>query len=578
MLARIEIRGFKRFFVRTVRYVPLFVTLLALLIPSYGRATDELIAVLPWKVNAPGDVDYLKRAIVDMLSSRIGSSQAVELVKTNAIRDALGENGPEDITDEVAEEVGNKVGADYVLFGSLSVMGDSLSLDAKLVDVGEGSITPFYFRGKGIDSLVDMTEKMASSVLAPLHDRFAAGEVEAEIPSGPTYTGKFPLQVDEEDAGQVGPEKVEEKGVETEELKKTDDFIKTARTETEKEKKKSLWKSHPMKGFFTAFEAIDLDGDGKKEVVLISKRDILISRVEGTGLKVLKEIKGGRQVENIGIASTGGNDATPMVYISSLQGGAPNGQILEFKNGEFRVTSSGIPWLMRVVKVQGNGPQLLGQRYRSFDGFHGDVRVLQIGGDGVTDVGPFDLPEKVGLYGFELFDVTGDGEVELIALDHRNRLRLYKRDNGRWEEYWKSDDIYGGSLNFIEPGKRAIAASEREVVVIKGRFSYADLNSDGRMELIIKKNEGGGLLGKRAKRILYFKKGEILSLTWASEMELDKGFDENWRTKAMSGYIADFTVDDMDGDGTSDLTMLVVEGITMFRNKPKSYLFSFSSF
>jgi hypothetical protein len=137
-LVNIESRGF----VRIVKYIPLLMTLLVLFVPSYSRASDEStvpdrmvrdrtgakIAVLPLKVNATGDVDYLKRAIVDMLSSRIGSSQAVELVKTNAIMDALDEMGLEDITDDVAEEVGERVGADYVLYGSLSIIGDSLSL------------------------------------------------------------------------------------------------------------------------------------------------------------------------------------------------------------------------------------------------------------------------------------------------------------------------------------------------------------------------------------------------------------------------------------------------------------------
>jgi hypothetical protein len=578
-------------FARTLIRLSLFLTLFVLFVPFYGRAAEELevpdsavpddtavkIAILPWKVNAQGDVDYLKRAILDMLSSRIGSHRAVELAKTHAVRDALGEYGPEGITDEVAEEVGEILDADYVLYGSLSIIGESLSLDAKLVDVKEGSVTPFYSTGTGVDSLVDMAEKLASGVLGP-----AGGVAEPRVPPGPTYTGKFePKKGEKKKVGAV-PEKVEKAEVEAEDKKKKDDFRIIAKAEGEEEEKKALWKSTSMKGLFKAFEVTDLDGDGRKELVLITKRDILISRVEAEGLKVLKKIEGGRQVENIAISSTAGDKGgLPVVYVSRLRTGIPSGQILEFKDNDFRITASGIPWFMRVVNVQGKGPQLIGQRFRVSDGFYGGIRVLERTGDRVKDVGAFaiDLPERVGLYDFELFDATGDGKVELVALDGRNRLRLYKRDDGKWEEYWKGEGFYGGSLNVIELDWKSISTSEREYALINGRFFYADLDGDGRTELIIKRNEAGGLLGKHGEKAFSFKKGAIWSLTWGgADSVLDNGFDENWRTKAVTGYIADFTVEDLDGDGTMELTMLVVEGITMFKRKPKSYLLSYSLF
>jgi TolB-like protein len=594
-LVNIESRGF----VRIVKYIPLLMTLLVLFVPSYSRASDEStvpdrmvrdrtgakIAVLPLKVNATGDVDYLKRAIVDMLSSRIGSSQAVELVKTNAIRDALDEMGLEDITDDVAEEVGERVGADYVLYGSLSIIGDSLSLDAKLVDVEDGSITPFYSSGRGIDSLVDMAEKMASMVLAPVSGLPAVAGVEPQIPSVPTYMGKFAPKEVERDKEEAVPVKEEKKAVETavsEEIvvsKKREDFITTPKAKIAGEIKNALWKSGQLKGFFKGFEAIDLDVDGKKELVLISKRDIIIARVEGEGLKVLKEIKGDSHVENIAISSSGGDGIEPpVVYISRLRAGLTSSQILEFKNNDFMITASGIPWLMRAVRVQGNKSQLIGQKFKIADGFYSSVKVLKRDGNRVVDMGPFGLPRVVGLYGFELFDLTGDGQMELVALNTRYRLRVYKRSNDKWEEHWKADGRYGGSLNIIELEELSITPDETEYVIINGRFLYADLDRDGRTELIIKRNEAGGFLGNLVKRVYKFKKGEILSLKWGSETGFYEGFEENWKTRAVSGYIADFALEDMDGDGTTELTILVVEGTSMFRSRPKSYLLSYSLF
>ncbi len=55
------------------------------------------IAVLPWKVNAAEDIGFVSGAMVEMLSSRIGSTGGVEMVRPGPLKD-----GP---NDEVAAGV-----------------------------------------------------------------------------------------------------------------------------------------------------------------------------------------------------------------------------------------------------------------------------------------------------------------------------------------------------------------------------------------------------------------------------------------------------------------------------------------
>lgn len=571
---------------RNVKHILILAALLALVVLSPAGAADEAkgpgrtakIAVLPFNINATGDVDYLKRAVVDILSSRIGAIQTVELEKTHAVIEALGGTAPGDITDKIAEDVGEKLGADYVLYGSLSLLGESLSLDVKLVDVKQGSITPFFSRGAGIDSVVDMAERVASMVLPPVAG-VEAGEVEFPAPVGSSYTGKFPTPKVEKEEAVAVEEKLEEKPkVVAKKPEKEDKFIITPGAPLEGERD-ILWKTGVMKGVFKGFRAIDLDSDGRKELVLIDKRNITISRIEAGELKVLKEIKGDRHVELLYVSTSGGDGSgPPVVYISGLRAGNPNSKILEYKDNDFKITASGIPWLLRAVHIQGEEPKLFGQRFRITEGFYGKKRVLKRDGAKVKNVGAAALPLRVGLYDFELFDLTGDGQVELVELDEHFRLRIYRKEGGVWDEMWKAEGRYGGSLNYVDLEEIAITPAETEFVIIKGMFLHADLDGDGRMEIIIKRGQAGGLLGSLAARVPFFKRSEITSISWTSDTGYGVGFKENWKTKSVSGHIADFTIDDLDGDGTPELTMLVVEGMKMFKVKPRSYLLSLSLF
>ncbi|MBI1912099.1 MAG: hypothetical protein HYS21_08860 [Deltaproteobacteria bacterium] len=519
--------------------------LVLLLIPSYGWSETSKIAVLPWKVNSAENMDFVKNAMSDMLTSRIGATQTVEMVTADAVKGAVGEKASE-ISDSLAASIAKKLRADYVIYGSITIFGNSVSLDAKVLGTKDGKVTPFYSKSQGMDSIIGLTEKLASDVVG-LTSGIAAPAVPVVAAPAQVIT---PVAV-------VAPAPQGEDG-----------FIVTPK---EGEKKPVLLRTKPVKGMLKAVAAADLNKDNVKELFLISDSSLIIAKLGANGLDIIKEIKNETGIVNIAVAAfDSDNDGAQEIYVSKINDNKPLGSVIEFRNNDYQTTINGVEWAVRTIQVGKNEPVLIGQSFRKGDGFYGPIRVLKKEGNKVVDKGAFEitLPRKVGIYSFDVFKFTDNGEIDLLVLDDRNYLKIYKKDKNSWEQDWKSHDFFGGTLNNIFFTDERPGATEAEPVAVEGRFFHADLDNDGKAELIIKKNTPGGF-GRHAERPSSFTNGEVYSFFW------DGALMENWKTKQVGGYMADFFIDDLNNDGAPEINMLVVEGTEKLFGDLKSYILSY---
>lgn len=524
----------------------LLALVLLLLVPTYGWSKTVRLMVLPWKVNSAEKMEFLKDAMVEMLSSRLGSNASVEVIRPDEVRSAVP--GTVEITERTAVEAGKKLKADFVLYGSLTVLGKAVSLDAKLLNTADGKTTPFFSKAEGLESVVGMADKLSGDVLA------ASGALAAALPPAvvapPPVTG---VEVKKT----LPPAEAPQKG--------NGGFI----TKAEPEKTPVEWKSAKMDGMYISMTAADLDKDGVKEIFLLRKKSLTIARIKGAGLETVKEIPAGAAdfIDLSSIDSDG--DGASEIYVSALINNRPQSSVVEFKENDYRVTITGVKWLSKAVTIGAKEPVLVGSLFRGADGFYGDLRVLKKEGAEVVDKGPFEieLPRKVNLYRFDAFDVTGSGKLSLAALDSRDYLDIYKSDEkGGWEKDWTSSEYYGGTLNYIEfSGENS---DGRPAVPVEGRF-YHSIGKDGKTELIIKRNNPGGL-GRRADKAGSFVSGEVVSLSWDGAV-----LTENWKTKLVTGYISDFFIDDLNGNGSKEIVLLVVEGTEKLFGAPKSYVLSY---
>ena len=523
-------------------------------VTSGGAEAAHKVAIFPWKLNAAGDVGYIEKATYDMLSSRVGSAGDIVLIKRSAVLDAVGGFG--EMTDDEARRIGKELGADYVLHGTLSILGESVSLDGRLINVTDGTETPFYSNGTGVDSLVQITESFASNAVSAITGGpgIVSGAVEGvDTDKGPAAGG--------------GPGALGDDG--------SSGFLVTKGGGS---MKKALWKSAELdgKGFFRSFVTVDLDGDGTKEIVLISERDVVVAVIEDGKLRVLKRFEGKAGDQYLYLGVTEGPDGAPAVYLSRVSGGSASSRILEYRSKRYVMAVEGIKWLLRVVDVDGGGPGLVGVKYSTFRGLGSGFRQLEREDGKVVDKGALKVPRNLSFYSFGYGELFGGAPTEMVALDDRYRINVYARDGKKWKRFWKGKERHGGTLNILEFSPDELAIDKGEFMPVNGRFILGDFNGDGVSEFIIKKNESKGFMGKQADRPLSFDSGIVVAYIWEREDALGSGeFTEVWRTRKVKGYISEFLIDDIDSDGESELVMLIVEGVKGMKQQGKSYLVSF---
>ncbi len=89
------------------------------------------------------------------------------------------------------------------------------------------------------------------------------------------------------------------------------------------------------------------------------------------------------------------------------------------------------------------------------------------------------------------------------------------------------------------------------ITYINLRILTYDTNKDGKREIIIVKNISSA--ARMFQRVKLFTSAEVYNLEWDG-----MGMVENWRTKKISGYVADYQFKDIDNDGENEVVLALV--------------------
>jgi len=118
--------------------------LIFFIFPISVFAAAKTVAILPFKVNAEKDMSFLRDGIYDMLASRLYKEDEVEVLSRQKVEKALA-SASGGVTEANARDLGKQLGVDFMLFGSLTVLGNSISVDSKMVDVTGAKPTMSFF-------------------------------------------------------------------------------------------------------------------------------------------------------------------------------------------------------------------------------------------------------------------------------------------------------------------------------------------------------------------------------------------------------------------------------------------------
>lgn len=177
--------------------------------PSTGIAGVAKVAILPLQMNAGEDIEYIDRAVRDMITSRISYGTDVAVLEQSVVNDVLNKVGPGKLTKKRVQEIGSTLGVDYVVFGSITKIGNSLSIDISVLNFPRGGITtPVFTQSIGLDEVIPKMNSLAQGI----KDTISAGfESLPPVTTSIKPPGADETLLEEESKGnEVVPARIEE--------------------------------------------------------------------------------------------------------------------------------------------------------------------------------------------------------------------------------------------------------------------------------------------------------------------------------------------------------------------------------
>jgi TolB-like protein len=540
------------------------VLIIPLLFTAAGSAaeTAKKVAILPFEINAPKDLSYLREGIMDMLASRISWEGKVEAIEEQLVKEAFSDReGP--LNEAAAREVGTTLGADYVLFGSLTVFGDSVSIDAKMIALKEErQPVSAYAQTKGMGEVIPRINDFAQDINNKIFGRGPAAVVAA--PSQPRFSRAHPETI------MSGP------APSTPAPRDGGSFVQL---QSGREAGSDVFRSQKLSFPALGMDVGDLDGDGRPEIVVLSKsKEVIVYQWDQGRLNKRGSFQGETRDNLVWVCLVDANhDGKAEVYVSNLRGQRLASYVLEWRGDGLQKLATEIEWYFNRLTVPGKESILLGQKKNMEDIFIPGVYHLQFAGGSYQPLAGISLPRRANVFNFTQGDLDGDGKLETAFIfPGEERLYLVDDDGAR---LWESREYFGATANILEGknptsgttrqpgGGGATDADEVEVFYIPSPILLVDFNNDKRLEILANRNVSQ--VTRILSRVRKFSDGEIQSMIWTGDDLLPQ-----WKTRPLRGMVVSYRLADVDGDGQEELVAAaVLERGTFKQTKSMIYVY-----
>ena len=526
---------------------------------SASAADVKRVALLPFKINAEKDLSFLRDGIFDMLSTRLAKEGRVEVIgraQVDAAMQSAAASGT--VNESAARSIGRRLNADFVLFGSLTVLGENVSIDAKMVDISGGQPTlTFFDQSRDLGAVITKINLMAVDINDKM---FGRTQTAAKTPTI---------------AAQAPPAKKTDIHAHPESVLEDDGFISQQKSDAggsgsgifipaeARESQQKFWKSANFKHLINGVAVGDVDGDGKNETVTIAPHAVIIYRSESGRFGKIAEMdqSSNKFLTSVDIADINGNGFAE-IFVTSFNAKRTmvNSFVLEYDGKNFAKSIEDSYWIYRVADTLGRGKILLGQRPRVTKSMSGPIfEMIWQGGEYIPS-DEIKTPRLTSLLGLTIGDVLNSGQETAVRYKQNDHIQVI---DSAGKTIWDSADRYGGSMMYFDA-----PLNDRGQVVNKQYFPMRLVVWQNKAKkesaVIAVKNHdmAGGKLEFRK-----FTKTHIEAFTW-------DGLDlaPSWKSRQMSGYIPDFAVGDFDNDGQDELVaaLVIKAGGAVLFTEPKS--------
>ena len=528
----------------TGRLFPILV-MLCVLTAGVGRLDAAENAEIPALVfadfdsSAAGQYAYLGGSIRGMLAARLAADGGLRVVDRTFSENELAslKQGAPGTLDGTA--------ADYLVSGALFALSGGLNIQVSLYPLAvEKQVLQFSILSESPSALLDDVQGLAAEMVAAVYQEMGVAPGGAAAEPAVDGTAMFTT---------AHPELAYKQGQYSGMVTGAPDGLVAVRALGGKQ-------SISFGRDVERMVAGDLDGDGSEEILTLAGRQLQVFALRE---KRWREIDSFRlpveiRCHGLNLADLDG-DGRQEIYLSGTEGIDVSSMIVTWAGqGEFRVLAQRLRWYLRPLPVTGQGWRLAGQErgIDKLDLLRPGVFLLEIGADSALNRGPqLPLPRGVNLFDFVYADLDGDGAQETVAVDRREKLRVYGPNN---DLLWVSRENYAGSRIALGPGRAAASDEQggpqsfsvdeealREPVFVPGRLVALDLNGDGRDEIVVNESIPSAL--NFFYKVRLYEGGAVLGLAWNGS-----ALAESWRTGSFRGYIADHSLLPLASEGAGE--------------------------
>jgi len=443
------------------RYLFAFLPLFALLFSHSATAADKTLVLLPLAIYSDQPKDYLRPGLKSMFVSRL-SGEGLQLIGDERLNPLLKEKEKEGVASkERAEEIARALQADFAVFGSLTSIGKSCSLDLSVLELTKEEpkvtqISEAVPEDQLIPKLSDMVYNIRAVIAGVDIRPQRRGEAEADLKNKSIIGLFYPPGAEDKTlkpAGRVSA------GME------------------------------PM-----GCDTGDLDGDGQAELIVLGRKKLLVFvRKEKLALKDTLEASMGEEFIKVSVGDLNGDGKAEIYLVSSTA--MATSSVLEW-TGKFRRILKRQGHL-QVVKAADSKPLLLSQdSFATSDTFSpdasaksyfsGKISVLAFDGTSLTpkEVLP-EFAEGAQFYTLTPIDPDRRGLSGYVGLNWDSYLSMW---DGNGNLLWRAEEKVGGTNNFITPAGMLAQQDMLNPTFFNARVLVTDLNQDRKKEILVIEN------------------------------------------------------------------------------------------
>lgn len=514
------------------------------------------VAILPFTMHTPPKLNYLQDGIRDMLASRLAWQGKVQVVGRTVVDQAL-RGKPSDISQAEATRVGKSVRADYVLYGSITALGQAISIDAKMVPLnGSQQAVALYEQSQNLNNLIPKINQFAQEINHKIFSR-PVEQVQAAAEQPEQQSANF----------NGNPEQLVPQGMQggPQTSRLNPNFLQV--TPEGSLRQPGLWRSQTFMRPLVGMDVGDLDGDGHQEIVTISYNRLTVSRRVANGLQTLAVYKGSDMDRFLWVTVVDANrNGHADIFLTNLRthnyvtpqsndmitdpyGGSQryvDSMVFRFAHDRLHKICGGLPYFLNGVHLGDRGKVLLGQRKGLDSAFQPTIYDMQLQGDKLIPTTPENVPSGCNVFNFAEADLNNDQSNEIIQINGSNNLLILSSSG---EPLWKSRKIFCATSNSFIGQVRDLRYNDVARYYIPSPILVADLNHDGIPEIILNSipSDTSRYMPEGSKT---YNQSQIVSLSWNQV-----GMVENWKSQDLDGLVTSVRMGDLTHQGTPQLIL-----------------------